>query len=61
MEACQMLDYIEHLTDILTFADLETRVRAVDMLRKDGTIDGLEERLIGLSKEVQARDEAEIG
>ena len=61
VEACQMLDYIEHLTDILTFADLETRVRAVDMLRTDGTIDGLEERLIGLNKEVQARDEAEIG
>lgn len=61
VEACQMLDYIEHLTDILTFADLETRIRAVDMLRKDGTIDGLEERLKRLNKEVKIRDETEIG
>lgn len=61
VEACQMLDYIEHLTDILTFANLETRIRAVDMLHKDGTIDGLEERLKRLNKEVKIHDETEIG
>lgn len=37
VEACQMLDYIEHLTDILTFAELEVRIMTVDILRKDGT------------------------
>ena len=60
VEACQMLDYIEHLTDILTFAELEVRVKTVDMLQKDGIIDQLEERLKRLAKEVDARDEAEI-
>lgn len=34
VEACQMLDYIEDLTDILTFAELEARVKTVDMLQK---------------------------
>lgn len=61
VEACQMLDYIEYLTDILTFAELEVRVKAVDMLRKEGTIDGLEERLKRLDKEVATRNEMEIG
>ena len=60
VEACQMLDYIEHLADILTFAELEVRVKTVDMLQKDGMIDQLEERLKRLAKEVDARDEAEI-
>ena len=60
VEACQMLDYIEGLADILTFADLEARVKTVDMLQKDGMIDRLEERLRRLGKEVSARDEAEI-
>lgn len=61
VEACQMLDYIEDLTDILTFAELEVRVKTVDMLQKDGMIDRLEERLKRLAKEVDARDETEIG
>ena len=60
VEACQMLDYIEDLVDILTFADLEVRVKTVDMLRKDGMIDRLEERLRRLEKEVSAHDEAKI-
>lgn len=60
-EACQMLDYIEYLADILTFAELEARVKTVDMLQKDGMIDRLEERLKRLAKEVDARDETEIG
>lgn len=61
VEACQMLDYTQYLTDILTFAELEVRIKAVDMLHKDGTIDGLEERLKRLNKEVKAHDETEIG
>ena len=61
VEACQMLDYIEDLTDILTFAELEGRVKTVDMLQKDGMIDRMEERLKRTEKEVDARGEAEIG
>ena len=61
VEACQMLDYIEDLADILTFAELEVRVKTVDMLQKDGMIDRLEERLKRRAKEVDARDETEIG
>ena len=60
VEACQMLDYIEDLADILTFAELEVRVKTVDMLQKDGMIDRLEERLKRTEKEVDARDETEI-
>ena len=60
VEACQMLDYIEDLADILTFAELEVRAKTVDTLQKDGMIDRLEERLKRLAKEVDARDEAEI-
>ena len=61
VEACQMLDYIEDLTDILTFEELEARVKTVDMLQKDGMIDRLEERLKRTEKEVDVRDETEIG
>ena len=61
VEACQMLDYIEYLADILTFGELEVRVKTVDMLQKDGMIDRLEERLKRTEKEVDARDETEIG
>ena len=61
VEACQMLDYIEDLTDILTFAELDVRVKTVDMLQKDGMIDRLEERLKRLAKEVEARGKTEIG
>lgn len=61
VEACQMLDYIEDLADILTFAELEVRVKTADMLQKDGMIDRLEERLKRTAKEVDVRDETEIG
>ena len=61
VEACQMLDYIEDLADILTLAELEARVKTVDMLQKDGMINRLEERLKRTAKEVDARDETEIG
>ncbi|WP_176255326.1 CHC2 zinc finger domain-containing protein [Enterocloster alcoholdehydrogenati] len=60
VEACQMLEYIENLADILTFAELEVRVKTVDMLSKDGTISSLEERLKRLKKEVDSHEEPEI-
>ena len=34
VEACQMIDYIEYLADILTVGDLEERVAVVDELMK---------------------------
>ena len=61
VEACQMLDYIEDMADILTFGALEVRVKTVDMLQQDGMIDRLEERLRRLEKEVDARGKTEIG
>lgn len=60
VEACQMLDYVEYLADILTFADLEVRVKTVDMLINNGTISGLEERLNRLKKEVDSHEEPEV-
>ena len=60
VEACQMLEHIEHLADILAFSELEVRIKTVDMLYKDGTIERLEERLNRLGKEVDAHEEPEI-
>ena len=57
VEASQMIDYVEYLLDILMFAELEQRVKAVDMLLKDGTIAALERRFKRLEKEVQHRGE----
>ena len=54
VEACQMLDRAEYLVDVLTFEELEVRVKTVDMLKEDGTIDRLEERLNRLKKEERA-------
>ena len=57
VEACHMIEYVNHLLDVLMFAELEQRVKAVDMLLKDGTIAALEQRLKRLEKEVQHRGE----
>ena len=38
VEACQMLDYIEYLADILTVGSLEERVIVVAELKKEGKI-----------------------
>ena len=38
VEACQMIDYIEYLADILTVGGLEERVAVVDELMKEGKI-----------------------
>ena len=51
VEACQMLDYVEYLADLLIAAELEQLVKIVEMLNKDGLIAGLEERLDRLKKE----------
>ena len=60
VEACQMIDRIEDIADTLAFADLDARVKAVDLLKKEGLIDSLEERLERLKKEENAHDETEI-
>lgn len=57
VEACQVIEYVDHLSDVLMFAELEQRVKAVDALLKDGTIAALEQRLKRLEKEVRHRVE----
>lgn len=57
VEACQMLDYVEYLADLLIAADLEQRVKIVDQLNRDGLILRLEERLERLKKEDAHNDQ----
>ena len=52
-EALQMHDYIEYLADILTVGELEERVKAVEILLKDGKMQELEARLERIGKEEQ--------
>ena len=52
VEACQMLDYIEYLADILTVGNLEDRVSVVDGLMKEGKIAFLQEYTARKKKEV---------
>ena len=52
VEACQMLDYIEYLADILTVGNLEDRVSVVDELMKEGKITFLQEYITRKKKEV---------
>ena len=51
VEACQMLDYIEYLADILTVGDLEERVAVVDELMKEGKITFLKDYVTRKRKE----------
>lgn len=51
-----MLDYVEYLADLLIAAELEQRVKIVEMLNKDGLIAGLEELLDRLKKEDDAHE-----
>ena len=60
VEACQMLDYVEYLADLLIAAELEQRVKIVEMLNKDGLIAGLEERLERLKKEEVTHEEKQV-
>ena len=57
VEACQMMEYVNYLLDVFTFEELEQRVKAVDILLKDGGIAALEQRLKRLEKEVCHCDE----
>ena len=57
VEACQMLDYVEYLADLLIAAELEQRMKIVEMLNKDALIAGLEERLKRLEKEEVTHEE----
>jgi hypothetical protein len=52
VEACQMLDHIEYLVDILTVGNLEERVILVDKLMKSGQIAFLKEYIARKKKEV---------
>ena len=51
VEACQMLEYVEYLADLLIAAELEQRIRIVEMLNKEDLIASLEERLERQKKE----------
>jgi len=57
VESCQMMEYVNYLLDVFTFEELEQRVKAVDILLKDGDIAALEQRLKRLEKEVCHHDE----
>lgn len=47
----QMHDYIEYLADILTVGELEERVKAVEILLKDGKMQELETRMERMKEE----------
>ena len=51
VEACQMLDRVEYLADILTVGNSEERVAAVDELMKDGKIEFLRDYTARKQKE----------
>ena len=51
VEACQMIDYIEYLADVLTVGDLEERVAVVDELMKNGKITFLQDYTTRKKKE----------
>ena len=51
VEACQMIETIDYLTDLLIVGTLEQRVKAVDLLLADGKIEQLEQRLRLLREE----------
>ena len=57
VEACQMLDYIEYLADILTVGNLEERVAVVDKLMKEGKIAFLGDYVARKRKEGASRGE----
>ena len=57
VEACQMIDYIEYLADILTVGNLEERVAVVDELMKEGKIAFLGDYVARTRKEGASRGE----
>ena len=50
-EACQMVDYIEYLVDILTIGELDVRVTAVKELLADSKMQDLESRILRIREE----------
>ena len=57
MEACQMIDHIEYMADLLTVGTLEERGALVDELMKSGKIAFLKEHTARKEKEVAHRGE----
>ena len=57
VEACQMLDHIEYLADILTVGTLEERVALVDGLMKEGKIAFLQDYVARKKKEEQHHEQ----
>ena len=57
VEACQMLDHIEYLADILTVGELEERVAVVDKLMKEGKVAFLQDYVARKRKEEVAYGE----
>lgn len=57
VEACQMLDHIEYLADILTVGTLEERVSLVDGLMKEGKIAFLQDYVAQKEKEEQHHEQ----
>lgn len=55
-EACQMLDYIEYLVDILTVGELDVRVTAVKELLADDKIQDLESRILRIREEEEKHE-----
>ena len=52
VEACQMLDHMEYLADILTVGTLEERGAVVDGMMKEGKIAFLQDYVARKKKEV---------
>ena len=52
-----MMEYVNYLLDVLMYAELEQRVKAVDTLLEEGDIAELDEQLKRLEKEVRHRGE----
>ncbi len=59
VEACQMLDHIEYLADVLTVGDLDQREAVVAEMMKEGKIIGLEDRVLRAREEERRPDYAE--
>ncbi len=59
VEVCQMLSYIEYLSDLLTVGDLEQRKAVVMELMKDGMITGPPDRVNRAREEERRSDYAE--
>ena len=57
VEACHMIEYVNHLLDVSHVCGTGAAREAVDTLLKDGTITALEQRLKRLEKEVCHRGE----